>query len=537
MKSINKQLFNAVALGILALLIVTSVGMFGLMRAKTQFSFVADHAMPEMKSLAHLQDDLAAIRVAAAGIATAASAGERDHYHEQVTQQGQDFILSLRNALAPADPDNAAYLSDDLAATKHYLDTLERSYTQARTTVPGTARTQRPADIDAAAQGVREALARHEAWLQVEAQRRADDTARASRFVLWLCGGLAVLGTLASGLAGFGVYRKIRRGLRDLRATLVNVNQSLDFTLRAPAQQDGELGQTAEAFNALLIHMQDNLLRLYEGAHQVAHAVEQLTVTTGQVSDAADAQHQSTIEMTASAQAMTDSVGLVAEQSRRSLSGAEETRMLVEEGAEIIGKSIRDLHRIAQAVRDTADKIRLLEAHSAQVEKIINVIREIADQTNLLALNAAIESARAGEIGRSFAVVADEVRKLAERTSASTREISQTIAAMLVQSKDAAEHMQIAAQLVEDGARDADGASQSIRHIGDHAVHSTQALDRIAAAIANQEETGNALSIQVDRTTRMVAEAGIAATQAFEQSCRLDALSRAQVSVLERYRI
>ena len=97
---------------------------------------------------------------------------------------------------------------------------------------------------------------------------------------------------------------------------------------------------------------------------------------------------------------------------------------------------INDLHEKAKTTAEITDvlveNVNGVQAHSTEIEGIIDTINSIAEQTNLLSLNASIEAARAGEAGRGFAVVAEEIRKLADQSAEAAGEVQQRLGKMSV---------------------------------------------------------------------------------------------------------
>ena len=114
-------------------------------------------------------------------------------------------------------------------------------------------------------------------------------------------------------------------------------------------------------------------------------------------------------------------------------------------GAEVIGRVIShagelraNIQRADTDLQASSDRTQANANRVNEIQRVIELLNDIADQTALLALNAAIEAARAGESGRGFAVVADEVRRLAERSKTAAADISKLAQGAQSTSREAA---------------------------------------------------------------------------------------------------
>src|SRR5712692_8829962 len=269
---------------------------------------------------------------------------------------------------------------------------------------------------------------------------------------------------------------------------------------------------------------------------QASSAIEEVTSTMHEMSinvqnvvKNTQVQASSVAETSASIDQMVTSIQRVADTAKVLLDIANRSREEVMTGIKTMEKATDGLNRTNVAIQTSAEIINVLGHRADDIGKIIEVIDDLAEQTNLLALNAAIEAARAGEHGLGFAVVADEVRKLAEKSTQSTKEISELIQSIQKEARKAVENMDQSTTIVDEGLELGNELNTALRKISNVVTEVYKFAQEIGAA-TNEQSHG---SSQIARATTRLNEITHEINSAVEEQA---SGAQAVVQAMERMR-
>jgi len=151
--------------------------------------------------------------------------------------------------------------------------------------------------------------------------------------------------------------------------------------------------------------------------------IKSLTIEAAASADRMSDLHTSMDRATATASESSTQLGMILGATEAMNSTITNIAINAEKARAVAGTAVANVNAASNRVDE-------LGAAALEINKVTDVIVEIAEQTKLLALNATIEAARAGEAGKGFAVVANEVKELALQTNNAIAEIRNKVEAM-----------------------------------------------------------------------------------------------------------
>ncbi|QXE90423.1 HAMP domain-containing protein [Geomonas subterranea] len=261
-----------------------------------------------------------------------------------------------------------------------------------------------------------------------------------------------------------------------------------------------------------------NAESLAQQVDEVGSAIIEMAASIKQVGRNADLLLEEASINSSSIVEMDSSIKEVEKNALNTVKISEAVKQDAEVGRSAVDSTILGISAIKDSSRITSEVIATLSQRAGDIGTILSVIDDVAEQTNLLALNAAIIAAQAGEHGKGFAVVAGEIKQLAERTSASTRKISDVINGVLEETDRAVVAIRQAEQNISQGEELSRKSGEALEKIVNGVQMATEQVNGIARATAEQARGSLMIRETTEKVTTMVRQIAISTREQAEGS-------------------
>ncbi len=238
------------------------------------------------------------------------------------------------------------------------------------------------------------------------------------------------------------------------------IARSLDGVKRSLAGMIGNVSEAGSHMKSSSEKFSEKFESISSSIQNVNTAIEELAL--GATSQAAETEtvNNKILEL-----------GSVIEVEKQGVEKLEESVSTMMEYSSGASDSIDLLYKITEitinAIGTVYEQTNKNNESAANINKAVEIIKELAEQTNLLSLNASIEAARAGEAGKGFAVVAEEIRNLAEESAGSAQEIEGIVKELTGNVAVSVDNMQVVSKNVQEQQTRLEETRQAFRHLYD----------------------------------------------------------------------
>lgn len=297
--------------------------------------------------------------------------------------------------------------------------------------------------------------------VQVQENLKSESTFRETILIAIL-----VFSALLGIILGVNILRAILLPLHQLKEQMNHISEGDgDLTKSITVKNHDEFGEVAASFNRFVQSLRELVSRISQSSELVSSTSEQFLASAEETKGSSDQiaksmqnisenmNHQTEI-LNESSQAVKESLdGIlnIATSTASVASSVEDVSMKADNGENSVEKIVDSVGFINKSVDKADASIKNLASDVLKIDRITEIINDIASQTNLLALNAAIEAARAGEQGKGFSVVAEEVRLLAEQSSQSANQIKELINHIQEEAENTVDTIGVVKDNVNDG--------------------------------------------------------------------------------------
>jgi methyl-accepting chemotaxis protein len=295
---------------------------------------------------------------------------------------------------------------------------------------------------------------------------------------------------------------KTSAAIVQINSSIKGVGQSVDSLSFSASESSSSILEMASSVEEVVQNMEN----LSQSVNEVSSSIVEMGVSIKQVGNGVVSLMEVSTATASSVMEMDSSIKQVERNATETAAIANEVRGDAETGREAVEAVINGMQEIKQASNITSEVIATLSERAADIGNILSVIDEVAEQTNLLALNAAIIAAQAGEHGKGFAVVADEIKELSERTTSSTREISEVIRGVQDETRRAVEAIEQAERSIADGELLSQKSGEALAKIVVGVTEATRQVTEIARTTVEQAKGSQMIREAMEQVSEMVSQ-------------------------------
>lgn len=317
--------------------------------------------------------------------------------------------------------------------------------------------------------------------------------------------GVGIVIIIVGVLFSIWIYFSISRPLKELQKIAHRISKGELISVKYKFSRN-EIGKVQKMMSEMTDVLRDMVGKIQVLTGKISHNSENLANVAREIEKNSDRQLQEVDQAVTAITEMSHTISDIANNTAEASSFAKKTQEIASNGKIVMEEAMKRISVFVDSVRLSATKIETLGQKSKEINKIVDLIKNIADQINLLALNAAIEAARAGEAGRGFGVVANDIRELAEKTSLAAEEIAKTLKGMETEINKSIEMIEQQKSSTEVVQHNISNIVNNIEDIVRYVEEVTKMVDNIATAIKEQSLASEVISQGMESISALTKE-------------------------------